>query len=75
LGAGAGLLVDAAHQRFCVSEPVGVDVVERQLEPAVQLGESAQVGDDVTGELDAAGADERYLRHDRTMTPTRTNAQ
>ena len=66
-GPGAGLGADPLGDRLGMREPFGVDVVQRQLELAVQLGEAAQVGDDVAGELDAAGADERSLAMRETI--------
>ena len=52
---------DVACHRFGSGEPVGVDVVERDLD-AVQLGKLEDVAEQVLREDDAARADERDLR-------------
>src|SRR5207244_319784 len=52
---GAALRGDVAGHRLGGREPVGVDVVERDLD-VVQLGEVEEVSEQVARELDAAGA-------------------
>ena len=44
-------------------QPLGADVVQREVQVTAELRVAAQVGHDVPGELDAARADERYLDH------------
>lgn len=56
--AGAGAAHDRCGRAIRVGEALGVDVVEGDLELAVDLGVGAEVGDDVPGELDAAGSDD-----------------
>ena len=59
----AELFHQGARSAFGVPEPFGIDVVQRDLEGSVQLCIRAEVGDDAPGELDAARADDRHLRH------------
>jgi hypothetical protein len=66
-GTGPGLRGDPAGQDLGVPEPLGADVVQGELQAAAQLGVAAQVGHDVAGELNAAGADERDLDHSSTV--------
>jgi hypothetical protein len=63
LGGRSGLRDDLAHQPLGEGQPLGADVVQGELKLAAQVGEAAQVGDDIAGELDAACADERNLDH------------
>src|SRR5450759_3501654 len=63
LRARIALDADPLGHRVGVTQPLGVDVVQRQLEIPVQLAEAAQVCDDVTGELDASGPDEGNFNH------------
>ena len=74
-GSRAGLRDDLADQPPGKVEPFGADVMQRKLELARELGVSAQIGDDVAGELDAAGADERNLRHARKCSIKRSFLQ
>ena len=61
--AAPGLGDDAAGQRVGVREPPGVDVVQGQVQIGTELAVSTEVRDDVAGEFDAAGPDERHLDH------------
>ena len=62
---GAEPLDDPFRGAVGISEPLGVDIVQRDREAAPELGVGAEVGQDVPGELDAPGADDRHLGHVR----------
>jgi hypothetical protein len=46
-----------------VRQALGADVVEREVQPAAELGVTAQVSGHVAGELDASSANEGQLNH------------
>ena len=62
VGLRAALAGDVARHRLGGLEPVGVDVVQRDLDVA-QRGQREDVAEQVLREDDAAGADERDPRH------------
>ena len=53
-----------------VREPLGVDVVQRDVEGAVELLVGAEVGDDASGELDAPCPQDGDIRHVRKASMT-----
>ena len=59
---GPQLAVDPSRDAGRRVEPLGVDVVQRDMRVG-ELVEAQQVGQQLAGELDAAGADERDLDH------------
>ena len=62
VGCGAELLGGPARHRLGGLEPLGVDVVQRDLDVA-ELVKREQVAEQVARELDAAGADEGDAGH------------
>ena len=65
LVARAGLLDQPLRGSLGDREALRVDVVQGDPERAVELFVGTQIGQDVAGELDAPGADDRDLRHAR----------